>query len=187
MSTETQASPRGRRWKRHLGTAAMVAAVFLVAQAWQTRKVPSGAAPDFAVTVTRADGSVATTTLAEWRAAHPGEPVALHFWADWCPICRTEEHSITRLARDWPVMTVAMQSGNAEKVGQVLRKRALPWQAAVDARSEITRAHGFEAVPAFVVVDAAGQLRAPTVGYTTELGMRMRLWWVSLTGRLTGF
>ena len=164
----------------------MVVAVFVAAQAWQTRKVPGGAAPDFAVTVARADGSVGTTTLAEWRAAHPGEPVALHFWADWCPICRTEENSVTRLSQDWPVLTVAMQSGDAAKVAQVLRKRALPWQAAIDPRSDITRAHGFSAVPAFVVVDAAGQLRVPTVGYTTEVGMRMRLWWAKLTGGSTG-
>ncbi|MGP1681936.1 MAG: redoxin domain-containing protein [Giesbergeria sp.] len=159
-----------------------MAAVFLAVQAWQTRKVPGGAAPDFAVTVARADGTVTTTTLAEWRAAHPGEPVALHFWADWCPICRTEEGSITNLSKDWPVMTVAMQSGDAAKVAQVLRQRALPWQATIDPQSDITRAYGFGAVPAFVVVDAAGTLRAPTVGYTTETGMRLRLWWAGLTG-----
>lgn len=173
-------------WKRHLGTLAMVLAVFVAVQAWQTRKVPGGAAPDFPVTVVQADGRVTSTTLHEWRAAHPGEPVALHFWADWCPICRTEEGSVTRVSQDWPVMTVAMQSGDAAKVAQVLRRRALPWSAAVDPRSEITSAHGFGAVPAFVVVDAAGQLRAPTVGYTSETGMRLRLWWAKLTGGSAG-
>lgn len=179
MSKQPKTHPR---WKRHLGTLPMVVAVFVGAQAWQTRKVPGGAAPDFAVTVVQADGRVTTTTLAKWRAAHPGQPVALHFWADWCPICRIEEGSITRLSQDWPVMTVAMQSGDAAKVAQVLRKRELPWLAAIDARSEITSAYGFGAVPAFVVVDAAGQLRTPTVGYTSEVGMRLRLWWVRLTG-----
>lgn len=79
-------------------------------------------------------------------------------------------------------MTIAMQSGDAAKVAQVLRKRELPWHAAIDPQSDITRAHGFAAVPAFVVVDAAGRLRTPTVGYTTELGMRMRLWWAKLAG-----
>ncbi len=157
-----------------------MAAVFVIVQVWQTRKVPGGLAPDFAVTVTHADGRVDTTSLAQWRAAHPGEPVALHFWADWCPICRTEEHSISRLAQDWPVMTVAMQSGDAARVAKVLAQRELPWQASVDARGEIARAYGFGAVPAFVVVDASGRLRAPTVGYTSEVGMRLRLWWARL-------
>ena len=179
MTKSAKSSPR---WKHHLGTLAMVVVAFLAVQAWQTRRVPGGAAPDFAVTVVQADGKVMSTTLAEWRTAYPGEPVALHFWADWCPICKTEEGSITSLAKDWPVMTIAMQSGDAAKVAQVLRTRELPWYAAIDAGSDITTAYGFGAVPAFVVVDAAGQLRAPTVGYTTGAGMRLRLWWVKVTG-----
>jgi len=35
-------------------------------------------------------------------------------------------------------------------------------------------------------VDAAGQLRAPTVGYTSETGMRLRLWWARLAGAAAG-
>ena len=168
------------KWKSHLGTVGLVALVVTVAQFWQTRNVPNGLAPNFAISVVRSDGGMTKTTLAEWRASHPEEPVALHFWADWCPICRTEEHSVTRLGRNWPVMTVAMQSGIAAKVTGVLRKRELLWQAAIDADGEITRAYGFQAVPSFLVVDAKGQLRTPSVGYTTELGMRFRLWWVMI-------
>ena len=39
---------------------------------------------------------------------------------------------------------------------------------------------------ASLVVDAAGQLRAPTVGYTSETGMRLRLWWARLAGAVAG-
>ena len=97
-------------WRRHLGTLAMVAVALLGAHAWQTRQVPSGPAPDFsALAVSAQDGAV--LGLAQWRAAHPGQPVALHFWAEWCAICKLEQHSVTRVASDWPVLTVAMQSG----------------------------------------------------------------------------
>ncbi|UJW83637.1 redoxin domain-containing protein [Hydrogenophaga sp. SL48] len=155
----------------------MVLVIFAGAQAWQTRHVPSGLAPDFALTLIQPDGSHTDTTLATWRTAHPGQPVALHVWADWCPICRTEEHSVTRLSRDHPVLTVAMQSGPADKVRKVLVQRQLPWATAVDPRSEIARALGVASVPAFMVVDAHGRLRTPTAGYTSELGMRLRLLW----------
>lgn len=168
-------------WKGYLLNLVVLGVVLMGVQAWQTRHVPSGAAPDLAVDVVLPDGVTYRTTLAQWRLAHPGQPVALHFWAEWCPICRTEENSITRLAADWPVLTVAMQSGAPQKVGQLLRQRQLPWPTAVDADSKITRAFGFQAVPAFVVVDEQGQLRGATVGYTTELGMRLRLWWAKLT------
>lgn len=103
----------------------------------------------------------------------------MHFWADWCPICRTEENSITRLTQDWPVLTVAMQSGPANNVLKVLQKRQLPWNAAVDERGTVLNSYGFKGVPAFVVIDAKGELRTSTMGYTNELGMRLRLWWAS--------
>ncbi|MFZ2827351.1 redoxin domain-containing protein [Hydrogenophaga sp.] len=166
-----------RNWKSHLGTLLMVLVIFAGAQAWQTRHVPSGSAPDFSLTLIQPDGSRQETSLAAWRAARPGQPVALHVWADWCPICRTEEHSVTRLSRDHPVLTVAMQSGPADRVQKVLVQRQLPWATAVDPRSDIARSLGVASVPAFMVVDTQGRLRTPTAGYTSELGMRLRPWW----------
>ncbi len=166
-------------WKSHLGTLVLAAVVLISVQAWQTRGVPGGQAPDFMLTFVQPDGTSKNSTLSDWRALHPGQPVALHFWADWCPICRTEEHSITRLTQDWPVLTVAMQSGPADNVLRVLQKRQLPWNAAVDERGTVLNSYGFKGVPAFVVIDAKGELRASTMGYTSELGMRLRLWWAS--------
>jgi thiol-disulfide isomerase/thioredoxin len=174
------------RWKSHLANLLLVLLVLAGVQLWQTREVPSGVAPDLPVTLLRPDGSLASTTLAEWRALHPGQAVAIHFWAEWCPICRTEEHSITSLGRDWPVLTVAMQSGDAAKVSATLRQRDLPWITVIDPRGEITRAHGLQAVPAFLVIDGQGRIRTPAVGYTTGIGMRLRLWWVSLESSVAG-
>ena len=169
------------RWKHHLGTLLMVLVALLGVQWWQTRHVPVGLAPDLPLTLVRADGRTHHTTLVQWRAAHPGRPVVLHFWAEWCPICRTEEHSITRLSQDWPVLTVAMQSGNPSTVQRVLQQRQLTWHTAVDPQGDIARAFGFQAVPALVVIDAKGRLRSPTAGYTSEIGMRLRIWWVALS------
>jgi thiol-disulfide isomerase/thioredoxin len=167
-------------WKSHLLNLALLVTIVVAVQAWQTRHVPAGPAPDLAISVLQPDGTTRSTTLAQWRQAHPGQPVALHFWAEWCPICRAEESSVTRLAQDWPVLTVAMQSGPAAKVRQVQQQRQLPWQTAIDTRGELTRAFGFQSVPAFVVIDGQGRLRSASAGYTTELGMRLRLWWVRL-------
>jgi thiol-disulfide isomerase/thioredoxin len=182
MSTPAAPAPTSwpRRLRSYLGTALLVLAVFFGVQAWQTRDVPTGTVPAMAFTLLQPDGSRQTTTLVEWRAQHPGQAVALHVWAEWCPICRAEEGSISSLVADQPVLSVAMQSGTADAVARVLAQRGLPWPTAIDARGEMARALGFKAVPAFVVIDANGRLRAPTVGYTTELGMRFRLWWAGV-------
>jgi thiol-disulfide isomerase/thioredoxin len=158
-----------------------VVLVVLGVQTWQTRGVPATVPMDTPLTVLQPDGQRIITTLAQWRAQHPGQPVALHIWAEWCPICRTEEHSISSLVRDSPVLTIAMQSGPPEAVARVLAQRRLSWTTAIDPRGEMARTLGFKAVPAFVVLDATGRLRTPSVGYTSEIGMRVRLWWASWT------
>jgi len=59
-------------------------------------------------------------SLDDWRAEHPGETVVVYFWATWCPICKMQEGSVDALRADWPVFTVAMQSGNASAVASFL-------------------------------------------------------------------
>ena len=152
-------------------------AVFLGVQAWQTRAVPQGAAPDLVLTLVGPDGRTQATTLSQWRAMHPGQAVGVYVWAEWCPICRSMQGTVTGLQADQPVLTIAMQSGPPEAVARYLRQRSLPWQTAVDAQGTLARELGFKAVPGFVVIDAEGRLRAPTVGFTTSWGLRARLWW----------
>ena len=163
-------------WRRHLGTLAMVAVALLGAHAWQTRQVPSGPAPDFsALAVSTQDGAV--LGLAQWRAAHPGQPVALHFWAEWCGICRMEEGNVSRVAQDWPVLSVAMRSGDVAAVRRVMGQRGLNWATVIDPNGDVARRYGLGAVPALLVIAPNGQISTTSVGYTTTWGMRARLWW----------
>jgi len=163
-----------RQWRSHLTTLALMLAVVWAVNAWQTRHLPGGPAPAFNAPLAGAEAG--RIDLAQWRAAHPGRAVALHFWAEWCPICRLEEGSITDLQPDWPVLAVAMQSGDAARVQAVLQKRGLPWLSAVDADGSISRRYGLGSVPAFIVLDPQGNIRHAAVGYTSETGMRLRLW-----------
>jgi hypothetical protein len=41
--------------------------------------------------------------------------------------------------------------------------------------------YGTRVVPAFIIVDPAGNVRAVSIGYTSEIGLRLRLWWASLS------
>lgn len=168
-----------RRWRRHGVTLGWLLLVLLAVHAWQTRHVPGGSAPDFrAPAVAAQDGAM--LSLAQWRAAHPGQPVALNFWAEWCPVCKLEQDNVSRVARRWPVLTVALRSGDAAAVQRELARRGLPWATVVDPHGEIAAAYGVTAVPAFIVLDADGRIRASSVGYTTTPGLWLRLAWARL-------
>lgn len=166
-----------QNWKSHALSLLLLVLVFAAVQAWQTRDVPAGLAPAFSAPAADLRNASGLVDFHAWRQSHPGRAVALHFWADWCPICRAEQHNISRVQRDWPLLGVAMQSGDAARVQAVLKQRQLDWLTAIDADGQIARRYGLQSVPAFVVVDAQGRIRFAEVGYTSELGMRLRLWW----------
>ena len=161
-----------RRWLRRAGEAVVVLALILGIRAWQHSGIASGPAPALAGVLL--DGKPVALT------AFAGRPVLVHFWATWCPICSAEQGSIDALARDTPVITVAMQSGSRDAVMQHMRKEALSFPVLNDPDGVIAAQWGVRAVPASFVVDGAGQIRYVEVGYTTAVGLRLRLWLAGL-------
>ncbi len=165
-------------WRGHLGTVAVVLAVFFGVQAWQTRHF--NAAIDLSIPVQwlTPEGQPHSGTLQDAiQAIRPvGQPMALYVWAEWCPICKAQQGTINSLTQDWPVLTVAMQSGDATQVRRYQMQHDLPWTTVIDPRSQLAQAQGFRSVPAFAVLDSGNRLRYPTVGYTSGWGMRARLW-----------
>ncbi|HQV40473.1 MAG: protein disulfide oxidoreductase [Moraxellaceae bacterium] len=173
MSEDKPVVSRWRRVGLHLLTVLLVLSVVVAVNVWRTRDAPAGVAPPIVGVL----ASGQQITLDEFRAQHAGRPVALYFWAEWCPVCRAEAHVVTRVMKDYPVLTIAMQSGSVAEVAQVLQKRELDWPTLVDADGAITRQYGLPGVPGLVLLDTQGMIRFVEVGYTTEIGLRLRLWW----------
>jgi thiol-disulfide isomerase/thioredoxin len=161
-----------RRWLRRAAEVVVVLLLILGVRAWQQSGVASGPAP--ALTGALLDGKPVALT------AFAGRPVLVHFWATWCPICRAEQGSIDALARDTPVITVAMQSGDRNAVVQHLHNEALSFPVLNDPDAVVAAQWGVRAVPASFIVDSAGQIRYVEVGYTTGIGLRLRLWLAGL-------
>jgi thiol-disulfide isomerase/thioredoxin len=107
-------------------------------------------------------------------------PVLVHFWAEWCPICRLEQDSIDALAQDYRVISIATRSGDAAAVRAFMRREGLRFPVLLDEDGAIARAWGVGGVPASFVIDPAGQVAHAMVGYTSGMGFRIRLW---LAGR----
>jgi thiol-disulfide isomerase/thioredoxin len=163
---------RRRRWHWSLDLALAVA-VFIGLQAWLTRDVVRGALPALAAPLVNAS----TETAQDWRLAHGGDGFVLYVWAGWCAICKTIEGSVDAVASSAPVLTVAMQSGTPAEVASTLQRRGLRWPALVDPTGALSRSLGVDAVPTLIFVDRRGTVRSVTQGYTSEFGIRARLWW----------
>lgn len=164
--------PATKRWRRWLIELCILLLVVAGIQWWQTRDAPSGPAPALAGTLL--DGGPVDL------AAERGQPVLVHFWAEWCPICRLEQGSIDALARDHRVISVATSSGDAAAVRAHMQGEGLSFPVLVDEDGALARAWGLSGVPASFVIDPEGRVVHATRGYTTGLGFRIRLW---LAGR----
>ncbi len=156
------------RWRRGLLEALLLIGLYALLHAWLQRDMASGPVPP-----------LAGTTL-DGRAfdlrRYSGRPVLVHFWASWCRICALEQDGINAIARDWPVITVAMQSGSAADVRRHLQQAGLDFPVLNDPDGRIARRFGVVAVPASFVVDARNHIAFRERGYTSEAGLRFRLW-----------
>lgn len=147
---------------------ALILAIFGGVQWWQGRPLASGEAPPLAGRTL--DGQ-------EIDLGHlKGAPVLVHFWATWCPICRLGDGGIDAIAKDHRVLTVAMQSGDADEVGRFMATKGLDFPVVTDPDGEIAQRWGVVGVPATFVLDANGRIAYATRGASTETGLRLRLW-----------
>ncbi|WP_305906693.1 protein disulfide oxidoreductase [Methylomarinum sp. Ch1-1] len=128
---------------------------------------------------------IAEKTLAG-RTAMPqtdAGPRMIYFWAEWCGICKMMQASVDSLLRDAPAVTVAVRSGNDAKVTAYLRERRLTWPVVNDNQGAIADRYGVKGVPALFFVDGDGDIMLTSVGYSSEWGMRLRLWLTGLISR----
>lgn len=161
------APSRAKVWRRRAIEALILVIVIVGIRAWQQRDVASGAAPALAGSLL--DGSA--YVLPEER------PVLVHFWATWCPVCSAGQGSIQSLSQgDYKLVTVAMQSGSPADVARHMAEQRLDFPVLNDMDGHISAAWGVHAVPASFIVGRDGQIRFVEIGYTTEIGLRLRLW-----------
>jgi thiol-disulfide isomerase/thioredoxin len=159
------------RWKKLLFEIALIIAVVMAVQWYQSRGLPEGAAPPLDGIMT--DGRLA---IVGSGGTAPGAQLVV-FWATWCPVCKLEEGNIESVASDWPVVAVAMQSGNAAAVSKHLQERGLKLPALVDEDGKHAANWKVHGVPTHFILDPDGNVRFRIVGYATTLGLKARLWW----------
>ena len=146
----------------------LIITVYLVVKAYTQRNLISGQAPEMNATAL----SGKTISLTDRK----GKPVLVHFWASWCPVCRLEEESINAISQDHEVISIAMQSGNDMEVAAYMKENNLHFPAIIDEHGELAKQFGVRGVPSSFIIDPTGNIKFTEIGYTTEIGLRIRLW-----------
>lgn len=160
---------RTKKWRAYAINLLLFVLVVAGIRFWQQRDMVSGPAPQL--------HGVTLFGQPYILPVHPRSPVLVHFWATWCPVCRAEQGSIAAIAHDDPaVITIAMQSGKPEEVARYMREQGIVFPVVNDPDGSIARAWGVHAVPVSFIISPDGSVRFVEVGYTTEIGLRIRYW-----------
>lgn len=142
--------------------------IYFAARTYMQRHLASGVLPPL---------HASTLTGQTFDSTIPRKgPLLIHFWASWCPICHMEQNIIQSLSQDYPVIGIAMSSGDEKEVMKYLQQQGLSFPVINDPDGEIARRFGVTGVPVSFVVDEHNQVRFVESGYTTAWGLRLRMW-----------
>lgn len=136
---------------------------------WITRNLPQGKASAFIAKDLNGESH-----LIDFNNK---QPILLHFFATWCPICELENNTINSISDDYQVILIAMQSGDASSVKSYQLEHQLKPTIYNDENGEISRLYRVQGVPTSFIIDDQTTIRSSVVGYTSEIGLRFRLWW----------
>ncbi len=104
-----------------------------------------------------------------------GKPIIIHFWAIWCPTCKLEVSNIQSISEKYTVLTIAVQSGDHEKVKVYMQENGLDFKVLNDTDGVWANKFRVEAFPTTFIYDGKGELRFTEVGYTTTAGLLARI------------
>lgn len=160
--------PTSRRLVRLAGELVLFMIILLAMEWFLTRDAARGQAPP--LQGMRVDGR--PFDLRELQ----GRPALVYFWATWCPVCGAVKGAMDGLLASGPGVTVAMRSGEIPAMKAYLARERIAWPVINDPEGAIARQWGVTGVPAVFVLDAQGRVAFVTRGYTTQAGLRARLW-----------
>ena len=159
---------------RRLIEIALIIIVLISVRFWVQRDAVSGMAPDFQALTLKGQ----TFSLYEEKK----RPILVHFWATWCRVCKLEQSNIDNIAKDYPVITIAIKSGSNDELLTFLQDENLSFNVINDDNNNFSISHKYKVkgVPVSYIINEKNEIEFVEVGYTTELGLRLRMWWASL-------
>ena len=101
-------------------------------------------------------------------ATFRGKPVLVNFWATWCPPCREEMPSLTRLAqaydpRTFEVLAISVDEG-WDPIEKFLAGQKVPFRVVWDEGAKTSKTWGTSRYPESYLLDGEGRLRLKFAG-----------------------
>ena len=112
--------------------------------------------------------------------AYHDKPLMIHFWATWCPVCKAEISNFNTLAKEYNLITIAVQSGDNPTLKSFMKAQGLSFPLINDRRGLLANKFAINAYPTTFIFDKEGKVAFSEVGYTSTWGLKLRMWWLGL-------
>jgi thiol-disulfide isomerase/thioredoxin len=103
------------------------------------------------------------------------QPLIVHFWGTWCPICRLELSTINSLSKKYNVITIAVNSGSNEAIRSFMKQNDVNYRVINDTQGVLAQKFDIGVYPTTLIYNGQGELAFSEVGYITSVGLEARL------------
>ncbi|QFR49841.1 redoxin domain-containing protein [Sulfurimonas lithotrophica] len=108
------------------------------------------------------------------------KPILVHIWASWCPTCKMEASNIQSISRDYQVLTFIVKSGSDADIKKYMIENDFDFNTINDEDGFFAEKFNVSAYPTTLIYNKNQELVFSEVGYTSTLGLRLRMWYASL-------
>lgn len=107
-------------------------------------------------------------------------PVLVYFWASWCHICKHTTPNVLAISQDYPVIAVAVNSGDDVTISQFLNKYSKPNNFTVinDMNGEYFNDWQGQVTPSFVIIKN-GKITQRFIGLQPTPILKARMAWAN--------
>jgi len=162
------------RWISLIFEVALIVALMLAISWWQNRgELPgeNGMAPDF--TLQALDGS--SHRLSDYR----GKKVVLYFFAPWCSICHLSAPNLKALKKsrspdELQILLVGLSYNTIDELKKFADDLNLQDIPVLIGNDQLMQDYRIKAFPTYFIIDENGRITSRSIGYSTELGLRLR-------------
>ena len=105
------------------------------------------------------------------------QPVLVYFWGTWCGVCRQTSPSVSKFAQTsgYPVLSVAVDSGENSDIAQYMSKHNLSFDVVNDTDGEIFRAWQGQVTPSYLILKNGNMVQGLT-GIHPAWELKLRMW-----------